>query len=272
MSLRIKLIFGTLLACLMSMTAWQANASFTVHYKPDLFGGWQSIPGVPQEPFPLSYQEAVQRDFYFIFDSFYPVKGSTAWAGDLVDFSSPLLGLRCRLQIGGYLWQEGQEPKVMNFTVTHHRIDKPSPPGFPKPSPLCMQVPPAVLLAFNNGLPLGAPWAGAWTTIATPAMVNAGAFANIFNNVQVTMAGANCAAAPGNGGQLPYQYNENPPGVRATIDLNGMIMPPGPGNCNIFGRLYSIWEKAQIFDPNHTPSAPNPSPLSRGVIDEITNP
>lgn len=267
-------ISHTLIAICMSLVfATQAYANFTVHYKPDMFGGWQSIPGVPSEPLPLSYNDAVAKGFYFIFDSFHPVKGTTGWVGDLVDFSTAFLNIRCRLQIGGYLWQDGQNPKLMNFAVTHHRLDKPSPPLFPQPDQPCLQQPlPPLVLAFNNGLPGGAPWAGAWTTTATPAMVNAGTFPGVFFNSQVSVFGINCAAAPGNGGQLRYQYNENPVGVRATLDINALIMPPGPGNCNIRGRLYSVWDKEWLMDPNHTPGTPNPSPLSRGVIDEITNP
>ncbi|MEQ8260987.1 MAG: hypothetical protein RH947_11890 [Alcanivorax sp.] len=255
-----------------------ALADFTIHYKADGSGGWQGP--AASEPVPTSYQDAVDNDFYYIFDSFYLAKDGGGWVGDRVELVADAgiitIPANCRLQLGGYIWQEGDDPKTVNIAVTHSRVGKPVPNGFEPNDDICNELngdgTPVIDLFFNNNQPSGAPYAGAWTASATAADVNTGTFTDFFNNVQVEAMNFECASGPGDGGAIEVTYNENPVGQRVEFDFNAAINPSSFLSCSVDGTLYSVWEKEVLDEPDHTPGTPNPSSLSRGVVDHISNP
>ncbi|MTI50290.1 MAG: hypothetical protein FH757_01540 [Alcanivorax sp.] len=267
----IKLIRnGIIGSTIAAALAFPATSMAQIYYKPDGSGGWQGP--AQSEPVPTSYADAVENGFFYIFDSHYPVKDGGGWAGELVTLDGRLFGgvvaeADCRLQLGGYIWEDGSDTHV---AVTHARVGKEVPEGFPPNDELCTDG--SIDLFFNNGLPGGAPYAGAWhvNTATTNVSGPNATFMAPFTNVQVTALGMNCSNATGNSGNVPTTYADNGAGTRASFDFSATISPNGIFSCAVDGTLHSVWEKAVLNEPDWTPSAPGPvSPLSRGVVDYI---
>jgi hypothetical protein len=281
-NLRTLLASAGLAAC--TAIAAPAYADFTLHYKSDGSGGWQGP--AASEPLPTSLQDAIDDGFYYIFDSYYPVKDGSGFIGDLVGLEGDsIIGdidRFCRLQLGGFIWQDGEDPKLVKIAVTHGRTDKDQPPGsWPEPpTEECEDI----QLEFDNGVVrpgYPAASAGAWVAQATAADVNSGSFLGQFENVQVDPTGSGfpyCSnSLGGTGGTIDVTYNENPVGDRVEFDFNATIQSPGSFlSCAVVGTLYSVGvDKGQIVMPNpndRTPGTAHPSQLSRGVVDHITNP
>jgi hypothetical protein len=263
-----KSLFCAALISASALTAQTAYADFTLHYKND-------IP-VPSEALPTSYSDAVNEDFYFIFDSFYQDKESGGWVGDFISLSATVFGLPvsadCRTQLGGYVWQDGEDPKTVRIAVTHSLIGKPTPDGFPDNDSTCDNI----NALHNNGQPAHPGFAaaanGAWGSEGSAADVNSGSFLTNFENVQVVALGSNCSSASGNAGQVTATYDDNGAGNRISFSFNDTITPASSLNCNVDGEFYSVIDKQPIDDPDYTPTSTNPSPLSRGIVDFISNP
>jgi hypothetical protein len=254
-----------------------------VYYKPDHLGGWQGP--AHWEPLPTSLEEAMDDNFYYIFDSYYPIKDSSGFMGDLVglDFGTSIGSIDrfCRLQLGGFIWQDGEDSKLVKIAATHGRTDKGQPPdSWPEPpTPKCEDI----QLEFDNGVVrpgFPAASAGAWVAQADAASINSGSFLGQFENIQVDMIGTGfpyCSnSLGGTGGTIDVTYNENPVGERVEFDFDATIQSPGPFlSCAVDGILYSVgMDKGQITMPNpddRTPGTIHPSLLSRGIVDLITN-
>lgn len=267
-------IIGTTIAMAASLPA--TSMATDIYYKPDPLGGWQGP--AQSEPLPTSYDEAVEDGFFYIFDSHYPLKDGSGWAGELVTLDGRLFGgvvaeADCRLQLGGYIWEEGGDTHV---AVTHSRVGKPVPnENFPPNDDLCTELSggnPSINLFFNNGLPGGSSYAGAWyINEATANVVGPNtSFSGTFTNVQVNALGMSCSNAAGNSGNVDTTYDDNGAGARVSFDFDDTITPNGIFSCAVDGTVHSVWEKEVLNEPDWTPSAPGPnSPLSRGVVDYI---
>ena len=244
-----------------------------IFYKPDSSGGWQGP--AQSEPMPTSYGDAVEGGFFYIFDSHYPLKGGSGWGGGLVTidgrlFDKPVLESDCRLQLGGYIWEENNSA---HMAITHARLGKPVPSGFPPNDDICTSGGgfPDIDLFFNNGLPGGTPHSGTWKVsqpIGNVIGPNA-VFTASFSNTQASIFGMSCSNAAGDSGSIPTSYADNGAGAPASFEFNAVIAPNGIFSCATAGMLHSVWETA-INEPDWTPSAPGPnSSISRGVVDYI---
>jgi hypothetical protein len=252
-----------------------------VYYKPDHLGGWQGP--AHWEPLPTSLEEAMDDNFYYIFDSYYPVKGGSGFMGDLVgledDSFTGAIYRFCRLQLGGYIWQDNEGSALVKLALTHGRTDKAQPAGpWPEPpSNECSNIE----LEFDNGVIVPdypASSAGAWVAEASATQVNTGSFNIEFHNVQMDPLGSGfpyCSNTwGGTGGDINKTYNKNPIGSRIDFHFNTTVQVPGSFlSCSLDGTVYSVGvDQGHVLMPNpadRTPGTSHPSPLARGVVDYL---
>ncbi|MED5603805.1 hypothetical protein [Alloalcanivorax venustensis] len=267
---KLKVMALSGLGLLFASVSGVAAANATIHYQDG-----------SSEALPTSYADAVSQDFFYQFNSWIPVKDGAGWHGQQTDLSRSFITASCNLKLGGYIWTDKADGLV-KIAVTHGTTNQAPPAGSgASNSATCS----SISLEFNNGYNASgfpAASAGAWVTSypisSLPTFDDTGVLFGTFDNVQVDtpLFGYCSTEDAGSGGHIDEVgfSNNGIPGVdpapnKVSFDFDNDIEAPNGIACSVNGKLYSAVDKL-LNSPDHTPGTPNPSPLSRGLIQYIS--